>query len=984
MLDLSFLQDLNVANRGALKDRGFYRTYSSFADAQSGANENIQSLDGEWNFCYFDKIGDAISFPDVNFDKKIHVPHSAQIDGYDKPIYCGGGYIMPYYPPYVPYENPAFCYSKKVLIKTDKRVIISFGGVDSCLYLYVNGKFVGFARVSHAQNEFDITDFIFCGENKIDVLVAKFNAGSYLEDQDKWRLSGIFRSVKLIFRPKKYLYDYTVKTDIYKADKAVNGKAHFVFDNPLNVPVEVVFADKIYKAENNSVTVEIENIKLWSAEAPNLYDFIICAGEEFIPEKIGFRTIAIENGIMHVNGAIVKLRGVNRHEFHPEKGAAISVEDTLNDLIVLKKLNVNSIRTSHYPDMPEFYEMCDKYGFYIIDEADLECHGAAHQNGVNTYEEKLFSDLAENPAWESEFLYRIKKLYSRDKNRCSVIMWSLGNESGYGINFEKCAEWLKAQRDGRPIHYEGVFHRPNEDIYYTKNLDVMSRMYPELKWMTDDYLNDPREKRPLVLCEYSHAMGNSNGDVKDYWDIIESNDRFIGAFVWEFADHGISDKKGNLLYGGDFGEKKHTGKFCMDGLLTAYRQVKSGAKETAHIYSPVQIEKTGENEYAVFNKNYFVSLAAVSVKYSLIRDGKTLYNGELNVSDIFPREKRKFRIQFDKLNGNFVTILFKAEHAGNHDLFIKGYEFYQKAFVLRDIKQTQTPVAAEDYSVTDVGDLITVVTGKQKYVFEKSTGKLLRLCPDGEKNLLLSPLKINVARARLDNDCSIYSNWESAGIFNNGMYTVNYECKKDKNGAIALLFNGSLVTESTKPHIKYTLVYRIFNKKISIEIHSEISDFVKYLPRFGITFALEKSFGRVEYLGFNEESYVDKHNYCYKNISSFSVGKDFSNYLVPQECGSRFDTDWVKIKNTTGDIISLSSDKSFSFSALPYDTMTLNDAKHSWQLKKSKGTFICADYFMSGVGSNSCGPELDERYRLKEKSFDFNLVLGFNDNGRKN
>ena len=335
MLNLSFLQDLNVANRGALKNRGFYRTYSSFLDAQSGVNENIQSLDGEWNFCYFDKIGDAISFPDVNFDKKIHVPHCAQIDGYDKPIYCGGGYIMPYYPPYVPYENPAFCYSKKVLIKTDKRVIISFGGVDSCLYLYVNGKFVGFARVSHAQNEFDITDFIFCGENKIDVLVAKFNAGSYLEDQDKWRLSGIFRSVKLIFRPKKYLYDYTVKTDIYKDDKAVNGKAHFVFDNPLNVPVEVVFADKIYKVENNSVTVEIENIKLWSAEAPNLYDFIICAGEEFIPEKIGFRTIAIENGIMHVNGAIVKLRGVNRHEFHPEKGAAISVEDTLNDLIVL-------------------------------------------------------------------------------------------------------------------------------------------------------------------------------------------------------------------------------------------------------------------------------------------------------------------------------------------------------------------------------------------------------------------------------------------------------------------------------------------------------------------------------------------------------------------------------------------------------------------------------------------------------------------------
>ena len=977
MLDLSFLQNINVTSKGCVNDRSFYRIYRSFQDAVAGKNENVIKLDGEWDFRYFEKIGDAIDFPSIEFDKKVTVPHSAQLDGYDRPIYCGGGYVMPYYSPYVPHDNPVFCYSKKVKIETDKRVFITFDGVDSCLYLYVDRRFVGFASISHAQNEFEITDFIGQGENEIRVLVAKFNAGSYLEDQDKWRLSGIFRSVRLTFRPKKHLVDFTIQTVISKSEMGFDGEASFVFDNPSGVPIEVFFDGKTFVSDGKKLSIKAENVSLWSAENPALYDFIIHAGEEYIPEKIGFRSVKVENGVVKVNGAPVKLRGVNRHEFHPGKGAAISVEDTLNDLKMLKELNVNAVRTSHYPDMPEFYEMCDKYGFYVIDEADLECHGAAHQNGVNTYEERLFSDLAENPAWENEFLCRIKKLYSRDKNRCCVLFWSLGNESGYGKNFEKCAEWLKNRHDGRLIHYEGVFHRPGEDIYYTDKLDVMSRMYPELEWMTDNYLNDEREKRPLVLCEYSHAMGNSNGDVMDYWDIIESNDRFVGAFVWEFADHAINFMNdGKLRYGGDFGEKKHTGKFCIDGMLTAYRGVKSGAKEIAHVYSPLQIERAGENEFVVFNKNYFVSAEKVGLKYYIRNDGKTVCEGLLDVNDLAPRERKKIIIDTQKAGGNYSIVLFEAFHSESYGLNRAGSVFYQKAFTLLSRKETNDVVPAKCFDVCENGAKIEVNADDNLFVFDKDTGMLEQVRITGGKNLLKAPVSVNVARARLDNDCTVFSNWESAGIYNNQMYSVGYECKKERD-CVTVAFNGALVTESTKPHIKYTLTYRITGKTVCARIKANISDFVKYLPRFGVTFALDKAFRTAEYLGYNEESYIDKHNYCYKTVASFDVDEDFSDYLVPQECGSRFDAEWVCIKNDDSEVVRIDSDKSFSFSVLPYGTMRLNDAAHNWQLGESESNYVCIDYAMSGVGSNSCGPELGEKYRLNDKEIDFRFTVSF-------
>lgn len=972
MIDLKYLSDLNQAAFNTCENRSWYKPYSSLNSLKNNVDDNMLNLDGEWQFAYFDDIRKALDFPFIQFNDRVKLPHCAQLDGYDFPVYCGGSYIMPYFPPHVPYNNPAFAYKKNVKINKSGRHFILFEGVDSCFYLYINKRFVGFARVSHSFNEFEITDYINDGENEICLLVAKFNVGSYLEDQDKWRLSGIFSSVFILTRPQKFLLDYTVKTNIENQPCA-----EFIFNNPQNVEISVTFDGKTYFATDNclnTITISVPNAKLWSAEQPYLYDFLIKAGEEYICERVGFRKIEVQNGVVKVNGKAVKFYGVNRHEFHPERGAAITEEDIINDLRLMKKLNVNAIRTSHYPNRHRFYELCDEYGFYVIDEADLECHGAAHQNGVNTYEEKLFSDLAENPAWECEFLYRINKLYSRDKNRCCVLFWSLGNESGYGQNFEKSAKWLKERGDGRLIHYEGVFHRPAEDIYYTEKLDVMSRMYPELSWMKQDYLNDEREKRPLVLCEYSHAMGNSNGDLKDYWDIIENNERFCGAFVWEWADHGINTGDGKLKYGGDFGEIKHTGKFCMDGLVSSYRQIKSGALEMKHVYSPVTIEKTGKNEYLVFNKNYFKNIDDLILQYQIKSEGVVLKAGKLPLDGIMPRSQKKFTLTCESLKG-FSNIVFNIIHKTDNMFFEREEPVYTKAFTLKEYEYL--PLADIAVIKSDLNDspfFTQVNTGDYTYIFKKDSGVLQSINKQGF-SILEDALTVNIARARLDNDSSIFANWESIGIYKVAPYAFSQRVEKMNNGAVKLSFDCALLCESTKPHVTYSIDYVMENNRLTVNLHAKVSDFVKYLPRFGLTFALSDSYSKIDYLGLSGESYPDKRNYAYKDVCSFDVSKDYPDYTVPQECGSREDTDWVVISNSRGEKIKMQSNKPFCFSALPYSTMQLNNAAHNWQLEKSGKTYICADYKTSGVGSNSCGPELDEKYRLSEKDIAFKLIL---------
>lgn len=537
------------------------------------ASSRFILLDGVWQI----KEHKNVDGVDINekLTQTIPVPSCVQLHGYDHIQYINCRYPFPARPPYVPQENPAYHYRKKFTIKDlSERYYLNFEGVDSCFYVYVNGKKIGFSQISHATSEFDITDCLVKGVNLLDVVVLKWCASSYLECQDKFRFTGIFRSVYLLKRPQKHITNFKIQTKIDGNDGIIE------IYNYSEIPFDISF-NRLKKTvePNHNVSIQVKNAKFWTAETPHLYNITLLTDDEKIPQKVGIRTSEIVDGIYKINGKHIKLKGVNRHESNPKTGATVTVEDTVRDLKLMKWANVNAIRTSHYPDIPEFYELCDAYGFYVMDEADLETHGAVTSAGgwdLDVWEEYANNDLFTDGITDREIT-----LYERDKNHACVVIWSLGNESSFGKAFYPGIEYIKS-KDSRPIHYEGIWNITDKDKYYTNKLDMASRMYAPLSYF-DEFLLDKRETRPYVLCEYLHSMGNSCGDLQDYWDKINSNDRFIGAFVWEWCDHAIQTEKG-FLYGGDFGETEHDSNFCVDGLISPDRRVKSNLLELQAVY----------------------------------------------------------------------------------------------------------------------------------------------------------------------------------------------------------------------------------------------------------------------------------------------------------------------------------------------------------------------------------------------------------------
>ena len=539
------------------------------------ASSRFLSLDGEWQIKQHAHIEDFLL--DEPLFETIPVPSCVQMHGYDQIQYLNTRYPIPVMPPHVPYENPSWHYRRTFDIKRreGEKYYINFEGVDSAFYLYVNGKAAGYSQISHATSEFDITDKIIEGENTVDVHVLKWCASTYLECQDKFRFSGIFRSVYILSRPEDHITDYKIETAL----SDIGGSLVFINESP--VDIELSLLDKSVSAPvGQRVEIEAAGIAPWSDITPNLYELHIRANGEHIIERVGFREVRIDGKVFKINGAPVKLKGVNRHDFNPKTAATVTLNDMYVDVRLMKELNVNAVRTSHYPNSPEFYQLCDANGIYVMDEADLETHGAAVIDG--TYSERRWRDYAEWELFAPGIKDRHIALVERDKNRSSVIIWSLGNESSFGKAFFEGAAFIKHRDSTRPVHYEGII-RADEQYYFTEYVDMFSMMYPSFDTMRERALDNPEETRPFVLCEYTHAMGNSCGDIADYWNIIYSNEQMVGAFVWEWADHAVLTEKG-LLYGGDFGEREHDGNFCVDGLVTADRKLKSGAVEMRAVY----------------------------------------------------------------------------------------------------------------------------------------------------------------------------------------------------------------------------------------------------------------------------------------------------------------------------------------------------------------------------------------------------------------
>ena len=567
---------------GTMPHRSYYipfaeddvvKTKHSIIDRSSSSR--FTTFDGVWQIKQLDHVEDF----DVNdmLGDSIPVPACVQMHGYDNIQYLNIRYPFPVMLPHLPYDNPCWHYRRTFNLKKkqNEKYYLNFEGVDSAFYLYINGQFKGYSQISHATSEFDITELAVNGENTVDVLVLKWCISTYLECQDKFRFSGIFRNVYMLTRPENHITDYKIETSFSDKD----GILTFINESPVSIKISLENNDVIVPAGMKSEMV-VPNVKRWTAEEPNLYTLELSANGEKIIEKIGFREIKIDGKVFKVNGEAIKLKGVNRHDFNCETAATVSLEELARDIHLMKELNVNAVRTSHYPNSPEFYMLCDTFGIYVMDEADLEMHGACSRDG--RYDMELWSEYAENDFFTPGITDRHVALVERDKNRPSVIIWSLGNESSFGKAFFKGANYIKNRDKTRPIHYEGL-QCADPKYYYTELVDMVSMMYPSFETIREKVLDNPKETRPFVLCEYTHAMGNSCGDIAEYWDMIYNNEQMMGGFVWEWADHGIKTDKG-FLYGGDFKEPEHDGNFCADGLLTPDRKLKSNALEMKAVY----------------------------------------------------------------------------------------------------------------------------------------------------------------------------------------------------------------------------------------------------------------------------------------------------------------------------------------------------------------------------------------------------------------
>lgn len=567
---------------GTMPHRSYYipfaeddavKTKHSIIDRTSSSR--FTTFDGVWQIKQLDHVEDF----DVNdmLGDSIPVPACVQMHGYDNIQYLNIRYPFPVMLPHLPYDNPCWHYRRTFNLKkkAGEKYYLNFEGVDSAFYLYINGQFKGYSQISHATSEFDITELAVNGENTVDVLVLKWCISTYLECQDKFRFSGIFRNVYMLTRPENHITDYKIETS-FSDD---NGILTFINESPVSIKISLENNDVIVPAGMKSEMV-VPNVKRWTADEPNLYTLELYANGEKIIEKIGFREIKIDGKVFRINGEAVKLKGVNRHDFNCETAATVSLEEMARDIHLMKELNVNAVRTSHYPNSPEFYMLCDTFGIYVMDEADLEMHGACSRDG--RYDMELWSEYAENDFFTPGITDRHVALVERDKNRPSVIIWSLGNESSFGKAFFKGANYIKSRDKTRPVHYEGL-QCADPKYYFTELVDMVSMMYPSFETIREKVLDNPKETRPFVLCEYTHAMGNSCGDIAEYWDMIYNNEQMMGGFVWEWADHGIKTDKG-FLYGGDFKEPEHDGNFCADGLLTPDRKLKSNALEMKAVY----------------------------------------------------------------------------------------------------------------------------------------------------------------------------------------------------------------------------------------------------------------------------------------------------------------------------------------------------------------------------------------------------------------
>ena len=1002
-----YYEDLSILHDNTMPMRSYYIPASQKMNTLIEHREDsdrFQLLNGVWKFQYYKSVYDLkeafyrTSFNTKDFDD-ITVPGVWQIAGYDSPQYTNIRYPFPFDPPYLPQNIPCGAYVRKFTYHENidaPRIYLNFEGVDSCFFVWLNGKYTGYSQVPHATAEFDVTEFLKEGENTIAVLVLKWCDGSYLEDQDKFRMNGIFRDVYLLKRPERAIWDYHITTQIKENTAKIKLNVTFDFSIPVSVTIEdqaraVVATDTI--SDDGSIEFKIPNPTLWNTEHPYIYTLTLQSSYETIVDYIALRTIEIRDKVIYFNGQKIKFRGVNRHDSDPETGFTVSVPQIKKDLSLMKQHNFNSIRSSHYPNAPYFYQMCDLYGFMVIEEADIEAHGPymlyrkedTDYNRFKRWNEKI----ADDPIWEESILDRVQHMVQRDKNRFCIVMWSMGNESAYGCNFEKALRWTKKFDPYRLTQYESARYRNYDVTYDYSNLDLYSRMYPAMNEI-EEYLEEDGSK-PFLLVEYCHAMGNGPGDLEDYFQLIQKDDRMCGGFVWEWCDHAIAHGKtesGKTIYyyGGDHDEELHDGNFCMDGLVFPDRTPHTGILEYKNVYRPVRVvsydQETGKlvlHNYLDFDdlKDY------LDIRFEVIKDGlSTVQKGKLSPFSVMPHTDgvTELNVTIPSEGKIYLKLIYrlKKETPFLKKNFILGFdeillknEDGRNQMALSWLKKTDQ---VKEIRVHETDTEVTINSKDFTYTLDRRTG-LFEQMQFSSRNYLIHPMELNIWRAPTDNDMYLKSKWKKARY--DKAYTRAYTVETIQNmHGIFIVSHVAVVADSIQKILDITINWKIDNDgKLSSVMYVEKDDEFPVLPRFGIRMFLDKRLKNVSFYGMGpQESYRDKHQGAYHALFRTKINDLHEDYIRPQENGSHFDCDYV-VFSAAQFGIAAAAEKPFSFNASCYTQEKLEDTAHNYELEESDSIVFCLDYALNGIGSNSCGPALLEKYQFDDTSFQLEFTL---------
>lgn len=1015
MIIPKYYEDLKTLHVNTMPNRAYYIPASGRMEnpvREREESDRFVLLSGDWKFRYFDSVYDAREeFFRENFDlsefETVKVPGVWQNDGHDRHQYTNVRYPFPMDPPYVPHENPCGEYVRTFDYHRDEkapRAFLNFEGVDSCFYVWLNGSFVGYSQVSHSTSEFEITDSLRDGENRLCVLVLKWCDGSYLEDQDKFRMSGIFRDVYLLRRPKTGIFDYFVKAKPTKDYRDGNVEITVWY---LGEPVAVraslldpqgnLAADGAadFLDETGKITLEVKDALLWNAEEPWLYTLVLETADEVITDQVGIREIHAADGVLYINGAKVKFHGTNRHDSDPVTGFVISKEQLMRDLTLMKRHNINAIRTSHYPNAPWAYPLYDRLGFYVIDEADNESHGAESIYSAETdwasRSRRWGVAIADNPDFTQATVDRARRCVERDKNRPCVVMWSMGNECAYGCTFEAALKWTKEFDPDRLTHYESARYVPGEREYDYSALDTYSCMYPSLESLHEYFEKDGT--KPYVMCEYCHAMGNGPGDLEDYFQAVQQHDGACGGFIWEWCDHAVymgTNAVGKKMYGygGDHGEFPHDGNFCMDGLVYPDRTVHTGLKEFKNVQRPARIVSLDQEKKEIVLHNYmdFVNLKEyLTVRYEVICDGFVRETGVIDspgLLDIPAHQERAVPVSFAVPESGkcFLKVTYIKKTAS--EVLPAGFELGFEEAELKNADSRNQKVkelfgdgnACAGPKIEEDERGITISTAEFCYTYDKLTGVFEKMVYRNQ-SLLEKAMEYNIWRAPTDNDRNIKREWMEAGY--DRTVARAYETRvweEDGRVKIETVLSLSAIYLQRILNIRACWIIRP-DGKLDVELHARKNPEFPFLPRFGLRLFLPGSMTKVTYCGLGPvESYIDKRRASWHGLFETDVKAMHEDYLRPQENGSHHDCDYVTVRGERA-MLTVAGEETFAFNASVYTQEELTEKMHNYELEPSPYTVLCVDYRQSGIGSASCGPMLLEQYRLSGEEMEFSVRI---------